>query len=511
MHFSIDRVKLRIWVHRIKGFWQEFRRSRIGLLGAVIIFVFSLVGVIGPLIAPYEPYEPGLAAPLAMPEWLKILPQYSNLASTGINAVNFTVHQTQDNMKVEFETYDPELFNVTGLSTSRVWKLSLEGNSTGLSQIELMWNFTYSYLPPPVIRYAFRWRATNLNHAAYNLELNLVKWGTDINCSLWDSNYIQSSPLVSYKYKTSYLYADWPQLVDLRSDYAATIRRLSPQLGMPEDSTSSDLPANMMPESGEYGLVMHVRLNAKSSNATCEIDMLDPEFSWLGAVHGILGTDQQGADVFSQLLYGVRISLIIGLMVAAVATSVGTLVGVAAGYFGGFVDELSMRTVDLLLCLPILPLLLSLIVMFGRNIYLMMFLLVLFSWMVLARAVRSQVLSLRESAFIESAIVSGGSKTKILRKHIIPNIMPLAFTSMMLAVPGAILTEAVLSFLGFSDPNVVTWGRIINQAMASNALGRMAWWWIFPPGFAIMILCAGFVFISHALDQSLNPRLRRRR
>jgi peptide/nickel transport system permease protein len=98
-----------------------------------------------------------------------------------------------------------------------------------------------------------------------------------------------------------------------------------------------------------------------------------------------------------------------------------------------------------------------------------------------------------------------------LLKHLIPNVMPLVFTDFTLFIPGAILAEASLSFLGFGDPNLMTWGKMINKAMNFGAFVRQAWWWIFPPGFAIMILSAGFIFMSHALDQILNPRLRRRR
>jgi ABC-type dipeptide/oligopeptide/nickel transport system permease subunit len=508
----ISGVKFKILLHRIRGFWEEYSHNKIGLLGIAIILGFVIVALLTPQIVPYAPTDKGLADAVVMPEWVTIFPQYNGLPSTQISQVNFTAEESNAFIGVEFKNCDAEIAKILNTTSIRDWKMKYHGNTTGPQEFKLIWNFTYNYLPPPIIKYSFRWRVINLSDMGYNLELSLVRWGSEpAEYSLWDSNFARASPLRNPNYRSSYLYGDWPVLAEIRSDYNVSLARLAPQVGLVGNITSNSVLKPMFSEKGEYGLVMCVRLKPKSTQATCTIDILNPEFTVLGAVHGLLGTDHEGADVFSKLVYGVRISLSIGLMVAVIATSIGTLVGVVTGYVGGFIDEAGMRVVDLLLCLPIFPLLLSLIALFGRNLYLMMFFLVLLSWMMLSRAIRSQVLSLREMAFIESAITSGASKGYLLLRHIIPNVMPLAFTSMMLSIPGAILAEASLSFLGFGDPNLMTWGRMINEAMGYGAFARLAWWWIFPPAVAIMLLCAGFVFISHALDQVLNPRLRRRK
>jgi ABC-type dipeptide/oligopeptide/nickel transport system permease subunit len=511
MSGSISRIKLRILARRIKGFLEEYSHNKIGLLGIAVILTYIIVAVLTPQIAPYTPNDKGVADTFAMPGWVTIFPQYNRLPPTLKNQVNFAASEL-NNIKVELKDYDPELCQLLNATSITAWKIKYNGNDTELVEFKLSWNFTYNYLPPPVIGYRFRWRVANLSKMGYNLELSLVRWGsTSDEYSLWDSNFARNSPLRSLKYKTTYPYKDWPTLVEARTDYNETLTRLASQVGLSGNITSKSVLQVLFPEPSEYCLVMRVRLNPTSTNSTCEIDIINPEFTVLGAVSGILGTDHEGADIFSKLVYGVRISLSIGLLVAVTTTVIGTLVGVTSGYIGGFIDEVNMRMVDLFLCLPFFPLLLALIALFGRNLYIMMFFIVLLSWMGLSRAVRSQVLSIREMAFVESAIASGASRSYLLLRHIIPNVMPLTFTAMMLSIPGAILAEASLSFLGFGDPKLMTWGRMINEAMGYGGFARLAWWWIFPPAFAILFLCMGFVFTSHALDQVLNPRLRRRR
>ncbi len=237
----------------------------------------------------------------------------------------------------------------------------------------------------------------------------------------------------------------------------------------------------------------------------------DVKFVMLGLVHGILGTDDIGADLWSQLVYGARISLFIGLLAALVGTSIGAVVGVVAGYAGGVVDEILMRLVDILLVLPFLPLLLTLVFLYGKNIYYLILFIAIFGWQGLARAIRSQVLSLRETAFVECAKAAGGSKFYIMRKHLLPNVFPLIFPSLVLSIPGAILFEASLSFLGFGDPRVPTWGKMLQYAFLGEGFSRLAWWWILPPGLAITTLSLAFVFMGHAFDEIVNPRLRRRK
>ena len=223
-------------------------------------------------------------------------------------------------------------------------------------------------------------------------------------------------------------------------------------------------------------------------------------------------TDHLGRDVWSRVVHGIKISLAIGLAAAVVSVVMGIMVGVVSGYLGGVVDEALMRLVDILLCLPVLPLLMVLVYMYGRNVWYIVILIAVFGWQGLSRVIRSQVLSLRESAFVECAVASGASRAYIMFRHLIPNVLPIVLADFVLSVPGAIMTEASLSFIGFGDPTTPTWGREFNIMWTEGgAFTYFCWWWIFPPGIAITLLCLAFVFLGHAVDEIVNPRLRRRR
>ncbi len=221
----------------------------------------------------------------------------------------------------------------------------------------------------------------------------------------------------------------------------------------------------------------------------------------------MLGADHLGADLWAQFLYGTRTSLLIGFVVAVIAVVVGTLVGIVSGYLGGWVDELLMRVVDVLISIPFLPILIVFVAVLGKSLWNLIILIALFSWMSVARLVRSQTLTLRERTFVEAARgPPGATPGYIMRAHILPNVLGLVFASLVLLVPGAIVSEATLSFLGFGDPRVPTWGRMLQNAKSFGAFGELAWWWILPPGLALTILAMAFVFIGNTLDDILNRR-----
>lgn len=229
-----------------------------------------------------------------------------------------------------------------------------------------------------------------------------------------------------------------------------------------------------------------------------------------GNSFGFLGTDQVGRDIFSQLIYGARVSLSVGLLSAVLSVSIGLIIGVVAGYVGSVVDEALMRFTDMLLVLPGLPLLLVLIAVLGPSMWNLILLIGVLGWMGFARISRAQVLSLKERPFIEAAKSVGAGRSYIIFRHIIPNVISLVYVSLALSVPSAILSEAALSWLGLFDPTVVSWGRMLHDAMAFERSVEK-WWWIVPPGVCIAILSLSFIMIGYAIDDILNPKLRRRR
>lgn len=225
-----------------------------------------------------------------------------------------------------------------------------------------------------------------------------------------------------------------------------------------------------------------------------------------------LGTDYFGQDLLSGIIWGSRISLIVGFTAAALAVTIGTLVGIVSGYYGGVLDPVLMRITDVFLSVPTLPLMLIFAALFGKGLLNIILALSILGWTGTARIVRSQTLSLRERPVTEAAKAIGAPDPHILGYHILPNVLPLVLANMVLGIVDAVLGEAGLSFLGFGVPfGPPSWGIILYWARVRGALLNNYWWWFIPPGLLIMLLVLGFAFLSHALDQVLNPRLRRRK
>jgi peptide/nickel transport system permease protein len=224
----------------------------------------------------------------------------------------------------------------------------------------------------------------------------------------------------------------------------------------------------------------------------------------------ILGTDEVGRDLATQIMYGGRISLLIGFLAALIKGGIGTLIGVTAGYFGGWREDLLMRITDVIMVIPGLPLMIVLSAILGTSFWNIILVISITGWAGTARVVRAQVLSLKERPFIESVKAIGASDFRIIGFHLLPNIFPLIVAQTVLGVGSAILAEAGLSFLGFGDPTHISWGMILHWAFVSGSLSSNYWWYIIPPGLCITLVALGFTFVGYALDQIVNPRMRRR-
>ncbi|MEM2207994.1 MAG: ABC transporter permease [Sulfolobales archaeon] len=222
----------------------------------------------------------------------------------------------------------------------------------------------------------------------------------------------------------------------------------------------------------------------------------------------LLGTNDIGQDIFSEFIYGARVSLFVGLTAPFIASILGTMLGLIAGYLGGVADEVITGAIDVMLALPSLPLIIILAAYLGPSLNNIILVLAFFGWSGFARMVRAQVLSLRERPYVEAAKAVGAGGFRIMIRHILPHVVPLIIANIVLSATSAILTEAGLSFLGLGDPTVKSWGQILRRAQVGHAFHQGLWLWVFVPGLGIALLGAGFTLLGIAIEERVNPRLR---
>jgi ABC-type dipeptide/oligopeptide/nickel transport systems, permease components len=216
-----------------------------------------------------------------------------------------------------------------------------------------------------------------------------------------------------------------------------------------------------------------------------------------------LGTDAQGRQLWHLIVYGMRVSFEVGLIAMTLAITIGTIVGSVAAYFGGYVDEILMRYVDLQQTFPVFILLLLLIYLYGASLFLIIVLYGVFGWEGTARLVRSEALQRTEEAYSRAAEAAGASRLWVVRQHIIPNVSSTVITAATLSIPVFILGEASLSFLGFGDPETFSWGRTINAGRSDL---DNAWWISTIPGLFLFFTVLAFNFIGDALRDAIDPR-----
>jgi peptide/nickel transport system permease protein len=225
----------------------------------------------------------------------------------------------------------------------------------------------------------------------------------------------------------------------------------------------------------------------------------------------LLGTDPQGRDVLSQLMYSARFEFVLGILAALVTVTIATGIGAMAAYYGGLVDALLMRLVNLAIMIPLLPVLIVLGALMDVGMFEMAIVFgVLFGFGATALVVKSQALSIKVRPYIEAARIAGGGDGHIIFKHMIPSLLPISLLYMMFTVNTAIAYEAILSFFGLTTIRM-SWGLMLNTSQHWGYLLRLdTWWLLLPPSIAISMLCAAFYLVGRALDEVVNPRLRRR-
>ncbi|WP_432821260.1 ABC transporter permease [Trichloromonas sp.] len=224
------------------------------------------------------------------------------------------------------------------------------------------------------------------------------------------------------------------------------------------------------------------------------------------SLNHLLGTDDLGRDVLSRILYGARISLLVGFVAVGIASAIGIVLGALSGYYGRWVDSLIMRFVDIMLCFPTFFLILAVIAFLEPSIWNIMIIIGLTGWMGVARLVRAEFLSLRERDFVQAGRALGASDARLIFRHILPNALSPVLVSATLGVAGAILTESALSFLGIGvQPPTPSWG---NMLIAGKQTLGTAWWLSAFPGLAILVTVLGYNLLGEGIRDALDPRIR---
>jgi peptide/nickel transport system permease protein len=220
-----------------------------------------------------------------------------------------------------------------------------------------------------------------------------------------------------------------------------------------------------------------------------------------------LGTDQAGRSVLAMLIWGTRPSLAIGVIATVLTMILGSVIGLLAGHYGGITSRVLMAVTDWFIALPALPLAISLAAVLGQGDTSITIAIAITSWPGTARLIRAQTMAVEARPFIERAKALGARDGQLVARQVLPNVAPFILVSATLTVASAILSETTLTFLGLGNPTDVSWGSMINQAFNQGAITSGAWWYVLPPGLAILVVVLGFTLVGRAVEDILNPRM----
>ncbi|MFB5610309.1 MAG: ABC transporter permease [Nitrosopumilaceae archaeon] len=445
---------------------HEFLRSKIGIAGIGILVILILVSIVAAIVIPVETFQEWnnpsswISLPkTAIPVWVNYLPTEKIPEHKIIDTPQKKFQELND-ISVVSHQFDVN-FDYDSFPKDFIYEFSAEYTGSPLLQISIIrpdgeeLELISTSLPYSKTTIIHNERVFSTDESIRkNLELKSARFGFSIDN-------LSAEDIVFSKLETHEV---------LKGDYVFLVNL--------------------------YGV--------KTQN-----DILDSRLIVGGKAFGIMGTDELRRDLAVGLLWGTPLALFIGLVVSIGSVGMGLLYGVYAGFKGKKTDEALMRFNDIIYALPALPFLIILAVTISNSIFLIIGFLMIFGWVGIAKVSRSMALQIKTKGYVEASKMMGQKNSKIILRHIVPQLLPYALASVAISVPAAITTEAGLSFLGLGDPTFPTWGQILHDANVHGAAPRGLWWWIMPPGVMIAITGLAFVFMGNALDAIVNPKLKK--
>ena len=507
-------------IKRTTGFIRILFSAKMSVLGLIILVVFGFLSIAAPIVTPYNPQHDIVAGVYAPPAWYRYFNEGQLLSQNQVLETQPGLPSDPIQSGWQFSSSDPHLSasfdpNTSNSPGSGSMKLTVDrsnGPLIGNFTATFRKSFEWPYKGPPskfTGSLVMKTPDATPSEPIY-ATVFIERLGTDAHkWTITDVTPTNSSADIFNKSWTNYPLTTnaWQTPISLDS--------LDPSVRGVLNVVDLDPSVLIFSSQDQYSYGVTVTFTSNSASSTpLNVYLDDMNLKLYGTSWGLLGTDAYGYDIWSQLIYGARISLAVGLLAAFIGIALGLLVGLMAGYMGKVVDETLMRFTDMLLVIPGLPLLIVLVAVIGNSLgpgrlFALILIIGFLGWMGFARVVRAQVLSLKERPFVEAARAAGAGAGHIATRHIIPNIVGLIYVNLALAVPSAILSEAALSFLGLGDVTVLSWGRMLNLVQENGA--QRIWWWVIPPGLAIALVSLSFVMIGFSLDTIFNPRLRQRR
>ncbi len=489
---------------KIVELWNDYKRTKIGLVGLGLLAFLVILAIIPWFTLNPITYERWYMNPLwdlnprlAPPEWINLFVDKKYTPKTVLDPVVIEPLYVYEAKRLGYP--NPE---------------ALKGMFNG-----------YAY----VFKYHYKWDIPTKDIVVIIKGMNQsVKVGIDVKrpCQSgvnethrYLENVIYDEYLPSKNGEIRIFFSGLKESESLLENLKYTlIANYDPNASLSEISTSTVDPIAILfskagpgmslgktePLKGEYEFIVKIEGNL-SKQPTTKIVIV-------GSCYGVLGTDKWGRDIFAGILWGTHIALIMGLTYAFAVTFIGLLYGTISGYFGGKIDSAMQRIVEIMYSIPAFAFVILLVYMFktmygGISVWVIIGVYIIFGWPYMSMVIRSMTMQIKSQPYIEAAKAVGASTSRILLRHVMPQMIPYSFAMMVLTIPNAIMIEAALNVLGLGNPWIPSWGRILASAIDEGTI--TAWWWYIPPGLMIALTGITFIFIGNALELTLNPRLKK--